>query len=299
MTSFEPIELSASGLAFAGEAAGDGPVALCLHGFPDCLRSFRRQLPAFAEAGYRGVSVAMRGYAPTSQPGPEVRHYHPMRLAADVIAFAEALGPVHVIGHDWGAVVTYLAIAQRPELFRSATTIAVPHTGALRAPEARGILPAQLRKSWYMLFFQLRGLADRVVERRDFAFIERLWRDWSPGFEWDPAQMEAVKETFRQPGVRRSALAYYRAMFDPRLPDSRALRELGDAPIAVPTLAITGALDGCLDTRLYDHMPEGLFEGGLRVDRIEDAGHFVHQERPARTNAAILEWMAAHPEPSR
>ena len=291
----DEIELAANGLTFSADACGDGPVALCLHGFPDDRRSFRHQLPALARAGRRAIAPTLRGYEPSSQPGREIAHYHPMRVASDVIAWAESFGTVDLIGHDWGGVVSYLVAAQRPELFRTLCVIAIPHTSALQQPAARRLLPSQLRKSWYnILFFQLRGMADRFVERKDFAFIDWLWREWSPGFTPEPSVLESVKRTLAQPGVRHAALAYYRAMLSPRLEDAKAASALTTQPIPVPTLAITGARDGCLDTRFYEHVPEAIFPRGLRTERLDEAGHFAHQEDPARVNALITSWIAEH-----
>ena len=290
----ESIKLAAHGLTFSALSAGEGPTALCLHGFPDNLRSFRHQLPALAEAGYRAIAPALRGYEPSSQPGSQIEHYHPRRIAADAIAWAESFGKVHLIGHDWGGIAAYQAAAQRPDLFHSLTVIAIPHTSAMQQRAALRFLPSQLRKSWYIFFFQLRGLSDRVVERNDFAFIKWLWREWSPGFTPEPGELEAVIETLSQPGVRQSALSYYRAMLSPGLEDSKAMNASATQPIEVPTLAITGALDGCMDTRFFDHVPKEIFPNGLRTERIEGAGHFVHQEDPKRVNVMLLEWLAAH-----
>lgn len=290
----ETIKIEANGLTFSALACGEGPVALCLHGFPDNLRSFRHQLPALADAGYRAIAPALRGYEPSSQPGPEVAHYHPMRVAADVIAWAESFGKVHLIGHDWGGIAAYQAAAERPELFHSLSVIAIPHTSALQQRATLRFLPSQLRKSWYIFFFQLRGLADHVVERNDFAFIKWLWREWSPGFTPEPGEMEAVVNTLSQPGVRHAALAYYRAMLSPGLADSKAMNARAKQPIEVPTLAITGALDGCMDTRFFDHVPDSIFPNGLRTERIEGAGHFAHQEDPKRVNAMLLAWLEQH-----
>lgn len=286
----------ANGLRFSALEQGSGPVVLCLHGFPDNLRSFREQLPALADAGYRAVSPALRGYDPDTQPADaEILDYHPVRVAEDVAAWAEELGaPVHLVGHDWGAIVAYLVAAGRPELLRSLTTIAVPHSAALRSRGALTLLPRQLRNSWYVLFFQLRGIADRRLARDDFALIERLWRAWSPGFEPDAAEMEAVKATFRQPGVVKAALAYYRAMLASGSPQGREMDALVAQPIRVPTLAITGADDGCMDTRFFDRVPAQAFAAELRTERIDGTGHFCHQEHPDAVNTLLLEWLARH-----
>jgi pimeloyl-ACP methyl ester carboxylesterase len=246
-------------------------------------------MPLLARAGYRAVAPTMRGYEPSSIP-PD-GDLHVLRLAEDVEAFVDELGagPVHLVGHDWGAVVAHLVAARSPERLRSLTTLAVPHPGRLER-EVLAKRPSQLRKSWYMGFFQLRGIADHWLERRDFAFVERLWRDWSPGWELPPEELAAVKDTLRRPGVKRAALGYYRALAAPWSTSSRVVREALSRPIRVPTLALTGALDGCMDTRLYDDlMRDEDFPAGLRVVRFDGVGHFLHQEAPERVGEVILE----------
>lgn len=294
-TAVEQITLCWDGLESTAYALGSGPVVLCLHGFPDHARSFRHQLPALAAAGFRAIAPTLRGYEPSSQPDGKPSSYHPVRIAHDVIAWSRQLSdqPVHVIGHDWGSVVTDLALHLAPERFARAATIAVPPLGAVQRVPWR--LPRQLRLSWYMFFFQLRGVADRAVARDDFAFIERLWRDWSPGWSWDPAEMAELKQTFRKPCVLRAALGYYRATFNPLLADSLAMQKLARRPYDVPLLAITGALDGCLDTRVYDLVDPKLFRAGLRVERIAGAGHFAHQEKPDAINRLLADWLTARP----
>ena len=194
-------------LRFSTLSLGEGPLVLCLHGFPDNARSFRHQLPVLAEAGFRAVSVTLRGYEPSSRP--EDGDYSPDALASDVIAWLDDLGVdrAHLVGHDWGAAIAYTIGGASPERFLSLTTMAVPHSGRFLA-EAM-LHPKQLLLSWYMLFFQLRGIADYMVERKDYRFIERLWRSWSPGWDFPEEILEDVIGTLRTHGVKQSALAYY------------------------------------------------------------------------------------------
>ena len=174
MTEFRRGEVRANGIRFATLEAGDGPLVLCLHGFPDHARSFRHQLPALAGAGYRAVAPFMRGYAPSQVPadGP----YQSAVLANDGAALIDALGyrEAVVFGHDWGAVAAYGVAIAAPERVTRLITAAVPHGPAL--PAALLSSYDQQRRSWYMFFFQS-PLAEMAVAHDDFRFLARLWAE--------------------------------------------------------------------------------------------------------------------------
>lgn len=290
MNEFETRAFQHGPLRFTALAQGSGPVVLCVHGFPDCARSYRAQLPVLAAAGYRAISVSPRGYEPDSIPANG--DYSLETIATDVLAIIDQLGEeqVHLVGHDWGAAIAYTVAGMAPQRLHSLTAMAVPHpyrflTDILRQPK-------QLRLSWYMLFFQLRGVADRIVARNDYQFIRMLWRQWSPGWEPPADELRAVIDTLRRPGVTRAALGYYRAALDPRsLPLTAAAREQAQFQVPVPTLALTGERDGCIDTRAFKAMMrEEDFPAGLQVKQIARAGHFPHQEQPDEVNRLLLEW---------
>jgi pimeloyl-ACP methyl ester carboxylesterase len=280
----------ARGLDFATLEDGAGPLVLCLHGFPDHPRSFRHQLPALARAGFRAVAPALRGYAPTG-PAPDGR-YQSAALAMDAVALIEALGydDAIVFGHDWGATAAYGAALAAPQRIRKLITAAVPY-----GPQVLGSFMTsydQQRRSWYMFFFQT-PFADAAVAHDDFAFLERLWRDWSPGWKYPPEEIAALKDTFRQPGVLGAALGYYRATFNPALqdPELAALQaRMMTDPIEAPALMLHGRNDGCMGAELVDGM-SALFPRGLRVEIVPDTGHFLHQEAPDRINAIVLDFL--------
>lgn len=300
----EKLRLSRGDLIFSAMTRGweentGGPVVLCLHGFPDDANTFRLQAPVFAAAGYRVIAPTLRGYEPSSQPQDD--DYGLATLARDVLSWIDALGEkgVHLLGHDWGAAIAYVAGALAPERFLSLATIAVPHVA--RLPAAIRKLPVQLLKSWYMTFFQLPAIAEYAVERDDWALIRWCWKTWSPGLEMSAERWEELRATFSRPGVTKAMLSYYRQNASPMImlgiTQTEAMRL---STVSVPTLAITGAQDRCIDTRLYDHVfPAGDFPRGVRVARIDDAGHFAHLEQPDRVNALLLDWWSDIGDSSR
>ena len=280
----------ANGVRFATIEAGDGPLVLCLHGFPDHAYSFRHQLPALAAAGFRAVAPFMRGYAPTEIPADG--RYQSAVLAQDTVALISALGysSAHLFGHDWGAIAATGAAILAPEKVSKLVTAAVPHGPSV----LNAFLTSydQQHRSWYMFFFQS-PFADAAVAHDDFRFIERLWQDWSPGWKYPPDAMAGLKETFRQPGVLQAALGYYRATLnpmnqDPALADIQT--RISMASVAAPSLVFHGARDGCMGVDLLDGM-ETLFPNGLRKVVVPDAGHFVHQEKPDIVNRVLIEFL--------
>ena len=289
----EIIVVERGDLKFTAYAAGNGPTVLCVHGFPDNARSFRHQFPDLVAAGYRVVAPTTRGYEQSSQPTNG--DYRVEEMARDVVAWVDGLGEdkVHLVGHDWGAVMSYGACADAPERFHSLTTIAIPHPARFTRIGLQKV-PTQLLKSWYMMFFQLPGVPEFVLEQLDWALIRRLWKAWSPGFDLPAEEWSALRMTFETPGVKEAMLAYYRSNVSPAILlglKSSATTRLREVPVR--TLAITGEQDGCMDTKLYDYtMLSKDFPEGHRVERIKDGGHFVHQELPEEVNWRILEWIS-------
>jgi pimeloyl-ACP methyl ester carboxylesterase len=283
--------VTANGIDFAYLAEGDGPLALCLHGFPDTAWGWRHQLPALAHAGFRAVAPFMRGYAPTSVASDG--HYQVGALVNDANALHEVLGgdsDAVIIGHDWGAMATYGAAAHEPERWRRVVTAAVPPLNAL----ATVMLSFdQLRRSWYMFFFQS-PLADVAVGLDDLAFIARLWQDWSPGYD-AAVDVDHVRAALGDPANLAAAIGYYRAMFQPEL-QAAALQGAQDAtsaPTPQPTLYLHGADDGCMAASLAEGALAFLPAEGSRVEIVADAGHFLHLEQPEQVNASIVEHLTA------
>lgn len=275
------VPVGAAELDVTVEGDPRAPVVILAHGFPDCPRSFRFQVPALVAAGFRCVVPAMRGYAPSTVAADG--RYDAAALGGDLCALARHFSPdrpVRLIGHDWGSVAAYAATARAPELFSQVVNVSVPHA---RVAGPRFLRPSQLRRSWYMAFFQLRGVAERRVQKDDFALLERLWRDWSPG--WSPAhsELDYVKNALRDPSNLSAALGYYRAMGHS---ESRALLL---RKTRVPGLYVHGVGDGCIGVELADGI-ESAYASGARIERLL-GGHFVHQENPADFNRVLMDFL--------
>ncbi len=291
MTNGQPTDgrIEANGLSFGYLEAGSGPLALCLHGFPDSAWTWRHLLPELARAGYRAVAPFLRGYAPTEVPDDGL--YQSGAVAADACALHEALdgdGAAVLIGHDWGAIAAYGAAAWQPDRWRRVVTAAVPPLPAAAA----GLLGfEQLKRSWYMFFFQSL-LAEGVVAMDDLAFLDRLWSDWSPGY--DAAEdLAHVKDALREPANLTAALGYYRATLGngPTDPDLEPVQAAAASPTPQPTLYLHGVDDGCMGVDLADQALDHLPAEGSRVERVEGAGHFLHLERPEHVNALIVDFV--------
>ena len=282
--------LRANGLDFAYIEEGSGPLVMLLHGFPDTAQTWNHQMSALAAAGYRAVAPYLRGYYPSEIPRDGF--YDKATLATDIAEMIRALGggkPVHLVGQDWGAIISYAVLAAFPELISRAVVMAVPHP----AQVVKSLLDAKhIHRSFHWWFFQLPDLPERAIVENDFAFIDYLWRYWtSEGYE-DAAHLLEVKAMLSEPGVIAATLGYYRAMldskkWDPRLHD---VRQAMDRPISVSTLALCGS-DDLRGELMHDQAQ--YFCGEYRYQVVTGAGHFLHREKPREVTRLMLEWLRA------
>ncbi|MEZ5271244.1 MAG: alpha/beta hydrolase [Ilumatobacteraceae bacterium] len=284
--------VEANGVQFAYLHAGDpsGPLALCLHGFPDSAHGWRHLLPALADAGYHAVAPFQRGYAPTAVPADG--RYQTGALSVDANALHEALGGdgrAVIIGHDWGAPATFGAAVLEPTRWSKVVGMAVPPGGAMGMAFLTNL--AQVKRSWYMFFFQ-HPLSDMVVPANDLAFIDLLWADWSPGHDATD-DLPHVKAALRDPANLTAALGYYRATLgdgyrDPALDAAQAATQ-GIPP--QPTLYLHGQTDGCIGTEVAESA-RAMVPEHVRIHIVESAGHFLQVEQPAEVNRLVLEFLA-------
>src|SRR4051812_39209965 len=217
----EPRFVTANGLRFAYLEQGTGPLVLLVHGFPDTAHTWDRTMAAVAAAGFRAVAPFQRGYAPTEIPPKGA--ITSTTLGEDMLALIEALGESSAIlvGHDWGASGAYAAAALGPDKIRLLVTIAIPHPRSIK-PTPRNVW--KLRHFWWLRW----NFAPGSVRKNDFAYVDELWRRWSPSWQDVPAdETKLVKAAFAEPGCLEAACAYYKSI-------SPALEQAHKLPITVP-----------------------------------------------------------------
>jgi pimeloyl-ACP methyl ester carboxylesterase len=252
------------GQGFVFAEAGEGPLVVLLHGFPDTPHGWERIAAGLADAGYRTARPWLRGYHPDTIV--EGRPYDAVTIASDPIAFLDALGErdAILVGHDWGASMVYGAATLRPERVRAIVPIAIPHPS---------LLPRNPSTLWAARHFLALKMpwAVRAVRRADFAYLETLYRRWSPN--WVGAARERsladAKNAFADERSLNGALDYYRAL------SPRPAPELARLPSA-RGLVVGGTAD-ILEPELYQRTA-GLLGAGSDSLIVEGAGHWPHRE---------------------
>ena len=291
-TGMEELELRAGDRRFfaLADGPGDGPLVLLLHGFPELSRSWRHQLRALAGAGYRSVAPDLRGYGRSDRSGP----YDLRTLARDAAGLVEALGRERavVVGHDWGGAVAWATAVHEPRVVERLAVLNCPHPGVLAEEMLRN--PRQVLRSWYIFFFQLPWLPERLLARDGARYVARALRGGSyVRGAFSAEELAVYREAFARPGAAGAALGYYRAAFR----GSLGLRREGRRhPIGVPTLVIWGARDRFLGRETADlaKMAPYFAPGNVPSVRfLEEAGHFVQNEDPAGVNAELISWLGA------
>jgi pimeloyl-ACP methyl ester carboxylesterase len=283
--------VEANGLTFEIDQCGSGDkLALCLHGFPEHSSSWRHQLPMLADLGYEAWAPNMRGYGKSSRPG-YVEDYAMPLLLADIAGLIDAAGKAEVvlIAHDWGALVAWEFAIQKIRPLQKLIICNVPHPAAAR--EAFSF--TQLRKSWYILFFQIPCLPEKLLGRRSAKPVADAFVNSSLAPRRFPPEVVSVyQENAAQPGALTAMVNYYRALL--RHP-SKVKRDKTTPVIATPTLIVWGEGDAFLGKELT--YATGKYVENLQIRYLADVSHWVQQEAPEVTNAMIEAFLNEVPVP--
>jgi pimeloyl-ACP methyl ester carboxylesterase len=271
-------DLAAVRLHYVAAGAEDAPLVLLVHGFPDFWYSWRHQILPIAKAGFRVVAIDMRGYNLSDKPA-DVPSYGTAVVAKDLADLIEALGAsrAHVVGHDWGAGISWAFAMAHPERLDRLALLNGPHPeNMIRSMKD----PVQLARSWYVFLFQVPWLSNEICKLDDFKLLIDGFRTpaVTPG-KITPRDLEVYKASYRQPGAVDAMLRYYRGMMRPSL--APKLR-----PVEAQVLSIWGVNDPHLGRELAtppaDKVPNA------RTEFVGDASHWVHHEAPARVNELLL-----------
>ncbi|WP_132058487.1 alpha/beta fold hydrolase [Halorussus amylolyticus] len=271
------------------EAGEEGdPLVVLLHGFPEFWYSWRRQIPALADAGYRVVAPDMRGYA-TSEKPRGVSSYRTEKLVGDVAGLVEHCGAesARVVGHDWGGLVAWETAIRRPDVVDRLSVLNAPHPGRYREELRRNA--DQIRRSWYVGWFQVPRVPDFLLGARDGAGVAKLLEDTAGPDTFSKTDLRRYREAASQPGAVTAALNYYRAVFREGLGEEvRALvaDERPDREVRVPTLLLWGEDDPALGVALTDGLDPWVAD--LRIERFPDATHWLQHDRPEEVTESLL-----------
>ncbi len=292
--------------------AGEGPLVLMLHGFPELWYSYRHQLPALAEAGYHAVAPDIRGYGQSDAP-PNIEDYGMKDHLADALGILDTLGAetAVVVGHDWGAPMAWNSAVLHPDRYRAVVGLSVPFLQRSPAPPTDLFKAVFKDNFFYMLYFQEPGVAEKELEAdprktlRTFlcaasgdavpaGFLGKKKGDlFLTGMEnpeklpgWlTEADVDVFANEFKRTGFR-GGLNRYRDMDR----DWHDLPQLADAKVTQPALFIGGSKDGVLAFTSMDAMKANCSD--LRdLVMIEGAGHWTQQERPKEVNEVLIKFL--------
>jgi pimeloyl-ACP methyl ester carboxylesterase len=277
----------------------DGDVVVLLHGFPEFWYSWREQIPALADAGYRVVVPDMRGYNESEKPRG-VDAYRIDELVADVVgviehyagasgeADADEAASAHVVAHDWGGGVAWSVAVGRPDVVDRLAVLNAPHPERFRELLRT---PAQLKRSWYMFAFQLPWLPEFGLTRDDATVLEEVFEESMPASE-----LRHYRDAIQRAGAARSAVHYYRSFLREGLRDElpflSASIPMSEGNVDAPTLVCWGEDDEALLPANAAGLDEWIPD--LRVERLADASHWVQLDAPGRVNDELRAHLGAN-----
>ena len=275
---YEFIETNGIRLHVAQDGPSDGPLVILLHGFPEFSYGWRRQIPYLASAGYRVWAPDQRGYNLSDKPD-RLAAYSLDELAADVVGLIDAAGKkqVFLVGHDWGAAVAWWVAAKYPDRLAKLVVMNVPHGSVMKEYLMSSF--TQMRKSWYMFFFQIPWLPEMLAKRQNWKMIVESLTKSSRSGTFTDGDLDQYREAWSQPNAYRSMLNWYRALLQkpPKPPAS--------SRITVPTLLIWGAQDKFLRREMAQASIDLCDDG--RLIFIEEASHWVQHEEAEQVNELV------------
>ena len=263
----------------AGDAEGD--ILLFLHGFPEFWYGWRKQISYFSRQGFRVIVPDQRGYNLSSKP-PGKKNYRMEALSDDMVALIRQLGSkkVFLIGHDWGGAVAWTVAIRKPELLEKLIVLNLPHPQVMKETLKR--LPKQLLKSWYIGFFQLPFLPEKMIAAFRYRLLAGSMRKTAKKGTFSKEEMDRYKEAWQKSGAMKAMINWYRAARFNRLDLNKE--------IEVPSLLVWGKQDTFLSHEMARPSIKKCRNG--RLEMVEDATHWIQHEKADHVNRLIHEFVS-------
>lgn len=259
-----------------------GVPVMLLHGFPEFWYGWRNQLPALVEAGCRVIVPDQRGYNLSDKP-KGARNYDVFTLVDDIVGLIDALGyeKVNLVGHDWGAVVAWTLAIKYPQRLHKLGIMNVPHPAVMKRFLTRD--PEQIRRSWYVFFFQLPWLPEAGMRRDNCRGAELALRGSGKVHTFTKEDIAKYKEAWSLPGAMTSMINWYRAVVrhQPPMPQ--------DVRVKVRTLMMWGMKDFALSHRMARPSMDYVDEGNLIF--FPEATHWVQHDEAEEVNHYLIDFI--------
>ncbi len=283
LLTFSSIETNGIRLQVATAGAPKDPTVILLHGFPEFWYGWKKQIPPLANAGFHVIAPDQRGYNLSEKPEGIIA-YHIDELAKDVIGLIDSIGKekINLVGHDWGAAVAWHVAREYPERLEKLAILNVPHPDVM-VQTLRRSLP-QLLRSWYILFFQLPGVPERVMTWNGYQAMRRMMITSSRPDTGIAADLDRYVTAWSQPGAMTAMLNWYRAAFR-----WGHRRTVSPARIRVPTLMLWGMHDIALSSEMAQPSIDLCDQGQLVF--FENASHWVQHDEAEEVNRLLIEFM--------
>ena len=279
--------IETNGVSLGVDDRGDGYPVVLIHGFPELAHSWRHQVPALVDAGFRPVSFDLRGSGASTGPSA-VEEYSLMHQVGDVVGILDRLGleQAVVVGHDWGSIITYATALSHPERVSHVVSLNVPYLGLVSGFPPTDVIASKLRdRLGYVLSFIDPAVSEAAFDRDPARWLSQVYsrvggRD---GF-LAPDDLSAYVEGFAGSGLTGQFNLYRN--IDRNLDE---FKRLDKSPLSQPTLLVTVDLDPILPPSLAEPMSE--FVPDLTVAHITECGHWTQQEQPDALNRILIDWL--------
>ncbi|MEJ7928583.1 alpha/beta hydrolase [Ramlibacter sp. AN1015] len=283
-TQLEPTVLAGNGQEFSAMQAGpaSGELVMLLHGFPEGSYSWRHQVDALAGAGFRVLAPDLRGYGFSSKPA-DVSAYAIPELARDVLAMAESVGQerMNLVGHDWGAVLTWYLAQEFPARVRRGVVINGPHPATVLSHAL--LNPTQFVKGSYVGFFQLPLVPEATLRANGFAVLRQAMCASAREGTFSDEDLDRFQAGWDVDGALTAMLNWYRALV-------LSPAAIAASKIRVPMCVLWGDKDAALDAQLAD--AGAALCSSVELHHFPDASHWLHEEEPEAVNAILLEMLS-------